>query len=49
MNLEKVLSIGTALVAVAGIMVVVSNPGSSNVIRAFGTAFSDAVRAATGK
>ena len=49
MNFDKVASVGLAIVGVAGIFVFVSNPASADVIRAFGAAFSDSIRAATGR
>lgn len=48
-SVDKVLAIGSAIVTVALVTVVVSNPGSAQVIRAVGTAFSGSLRAAMGK
>jgi hypothetical protein len=47
-NADKVLSIGSAIVVVAGVTVVVSHPTSAKVINAVGSAFSGALRAAMG-
>ena len=49
MNLDKVFSIFTALVGVAGVMVFVTAPNSADIIRAFGGAFAESTRAATGR
>lgn len=48
MNLDKLLSIGSAIVVVAGVTVVVSHPQSAQIIQAVGTAFSGSLRAAMG-
>lgn len=49
MNADKALSIGSAIVTVALVTVIVSNPNSAKVIRAVGDSFSGALRAAMGK
>lgn len=49
MNLSRVFDIFAALVTVAGVMVVVTAPNTADIIRAFGSAFSESTRAATGK
>lgn len=49
MNFDKALSIGSAIVTVALVTTIVSHPTSAEVIRAIGTAFSGALRAAMGK
>lgn len=48
MNFDKALSIGTAIVAVAGVTVIVSHPASAQIIKAFGNAFQGSIRAAMG-
>lgn len=49
MNLDKVFTIGSAIVTVALVTTIVAHPGSANVIRAIGSAFSGSLRAAMGK
>lgn len=49
MNLDKLLSIGSAIVVVAGVTVVVSHPQSAEIIRSVGSAFSSSLRAAMGQ
>ena len=49
MSFDKVLNIGTAIVTVALVTTIVSHPTSAEVIRAIGSAFSGALRAAMGK
>lgn len=49
MNLSGILSVASAIVTVALVTTVVSNPGSANVIKAIGDGFSGALRAAQGK
>lgn len=48
MNLDKALSIGSAIVTVALVTTIVSHPQSAQVIRAVGDAFSGSLRAAMG-
>lgn len=48
MNMDKVLSIGTAIVAVAGVTVIVSHPTSATIIKSIGNAFQGSIRAAMG-
>jgi hypothetical protein len=48
-NLDKALSIGSAIVTVAMVTVIVSHPTSASIIRAVGDAFSGSLRAAMGK
>lgn len=49
MNLDKLFSIGSAIVAVAMVAVFVTNPSSADVIRSVGQSFSDSIRAAQGR
>lgn len=49
MNFARVIDIFAALVTVAGVMVVVTSPETANIIKAWGSAFSESTRAATGK
>lgn len=49
MNFDKMIGIGSAIVTVALVTTIVSHPTSAEVIRAIGTAFSGALRAAMGK
>lgn len=49
MNLDKALSIGSAIVTVAMVTVIVSHPATASIIRAVGDAFSGALRASMGK
>lgn len=49
MNMDKMFSLAGSIVAVAMVSLFVLNPESSNVIRSMGTAFSDSIRAATGR
>jgi hypothetical protein len=49
MTIDKVLSIGAAIVTVAMVTTIVSNANSAAVIRAVGDAFSGSLRAAMGK
>lgn len=49
MNADKALSVAGAIVTVAMVTVIVSHPGSANVIRAVGNAFAGSIRAAMGK
>jgi hypothetical protein len=49
MSLDKIFTIGGAIVTVALVTTVVAHPGSANVIRAVGAAFSSSLRAAMGK
>lgn len=46
---EKALNILAGLITVALVMVLVTSRQTPNVIRAFGSAFAGAVRAATGR
>jgi hypothetical protein len=48
LNLDKALSIGSAIVTVALVTTIVSHPQSAQVIRAVGDAFSGSLRAAMG-
>lgn len=49
MSFDKLLNIGSAIVVVAGVTVVVSHPTSAEIIRAIGSSFAGALRAAMGK
>jgi hypothetical protein len=49
MPVDKVLAIGSAIVTVALVTTIVAHPGSAQVIRAVGSAFSSSLRAAMGK
>jgi hypothetical protein len=49
MQLGRIFDIGMALVVVAGVTVVVSNPNSQGIIKAFGSSFSGSLKAAEGK
>lgn len=49
MAFGKVIDIFTSIVAVAGVMVVVTSPFTANIIKAWGDAFSGSLKAATGK
>lgn len=49
MNLDKLTSIGMAIVTVAGVTVIVSHPQSAKIIGAIGSAFAGSVRAAMGR
>lgn len=49
MTFARVIDIFVALVTVAGVMVVVTSPETANIITAFGGAFSESTRAATGR
>lgn len=49
MNVDKLASIGSAIVAVALVTTIVAHPQSAKVIQAIGTAFSGSLRAAMGK
>jgi hypothetical protein len=49
LNVDKVLSIGSAIVTVAMVTVIVSHPTSAAIIRSVGDAFSGALRASMGK
>ncbi|MBT2400639.1 hypothetical protein [Streptomyces sp. ISL-100] len=49
MNMDKLFSIASMLVVVAGVTTVVSHPASAQVIRAIGDAFTGSLRAAQGK
>jgi Flp pilus assembly pilin Flp len=48
-NLDKVFTLGAAIVAVAMVTTIVSHPTSAQVIRAVGDAFTSSLRAAMGK
>lgn len=48
MDIAKVIGIFTAIVAVAGVFVVVSSPNTAKIIQAWGSAFSGSLRAAMG-
>jgi hypothetical protein len=48
-NADKLFNVMGSIVTVAMVTVVVSNPGTAGVIRAFGEAFSGSLRAAMGK
>jgi hypothetical protein len=48
-NADKAFNVIGSIVTVAMVTVVVSSPGTANVIRAFGEAFSGSLRAAMGK
>jgi hypothetical protein len=47
--MEKIVSVATALVAVAMVTVLVTNANTSSVITATGNAFASSVRAAMGR
>lgn len=49
MNADKALSIGSAIVTLAMVTVIVSHPQSAAIIKATGSAFAGAVKAAMGK
>lgn len=49
MNMSRIFDIFAALVAVAGVMVVVTSPETAGIIKAFGGAFAESTRAATGR
>lgn len=49
MNLGGVVTIATAVVGLAVVAVAVTSPYFSGIITAVGTAFSNALKAATGK
>jgi len=49
MNFDKVMGVASAIVTVALVTTIVSHPTSAEVIRAIGSAFSGALRAAMGK
>lgn len=49
MNIDKVASIGSAIVTVALVTTIVSHPESAKVIKAVGMSFADVLRAAQGK
>lgn len=49
MNVDKLASIGMAIVTVAGVTVIVSHPTSAKLVGAFGQAFAGAIRAAMGR
>jgi hypothetical protein len=48
-SLDGIFSIGMALVGVALVTTIVIHPASANVIKAMGTSFATATRAAIGK
>jgi len=48
MNLDRAMSIGSAIVGVAAVTVIVSHPTSAKVITAIGNAFAGSLRAAMG-
>ena len=48
MTMDKILSIGSAIVVVAGVTVIVSHPASATIIQAVGNAFSGSLKAAMG-
>lgn len=48
MNADKALSIGSAIVTVALVTTIVAHPNSAKVIKAVGSSFSSALRAAMG-
>lgn len=49
MSLARIFDIFAGLVTVAGVMVVVTSPQTSDIIRAWGDAFSKSTNAATGR
>lgn len=49
MNVDKALSIGSAIVTVALVTTIVSRPHSANIIKAVGNAFAGSLRAAMGR
>lgn len=49
MSLDKVFDVASSIVVVALVFVIVSNPGSANVISAIGSAFSGSLRASMGR
>lgn len=48
-SVARVFDIFIALVGVAGAMVIVTSPQTANIITAFGGAFAESTRAATGR
>jgi hypothetical protein len=48
-NIDKLASIGSAIVAVALVTTIVAHPQSAKVIAAVGSAFAGSLRAAMGK
>lgn len=48
MGLNRIIDVMLALVSVAAITAIVRAPGSAGVITAFGSAFSQSIKAATG-
>lgn len=49
MALDKVFNVASAIVTVALVFVIVSNPNSARVIESIGSAFSGSLRAAMGR
>ena len=49
MNLDKLFNLGALIVGVALVTTLVSHSGTSGVVKAFGDAFSGALRAAQGQ
>lgn len=49
MHFGRIFDIGMAIVAVAGVTVAVTSPHTSDVIKAFGAAFSGSLSAAMGR
>lgn len=49
MTMQRIFDIFAALVMVAGTMVIVTSPETANIIRAWGDAFSQSTKAATGR
>lgn len=47
--MNRIVDVMLALVSVAAITALVANPGSAGVISAFGSAFSQSIKAATGQ
>jgi len=48
-HLDRIFDVAASIVTVALVFVIVSNPGSANVINAIGSAFSGSLRAAMGR
>lgn len=48
-TLQQLISIFAAIVTLATVFTIVSQPGTAKIIQAFGSTFSDSLRAATGR
>jgi len=49
MNLDRVFNIGAAIVTVALVYTLVSHSETAKIIQSFGSAFSGAIKSATGR